>query len=51
VKRGRPLVEGERRDVEMKLRLTKTMKHGIDNQRGTQSAQNWVRDLIREALK
>jgi hypothetical protein len=51
VKRGRPLVEGERRDVEMKLRLTQTMKRNIDSQRGNQPAQDCIRDRIREALK
>jgi hypothetical protein len=51
VKRGRPLVEGERRDVEIKLRVTKTLAAAIDGTRGSQSRQNWIRETIREALK
>lgn len=51
MKQGRPLVEGERRDMTIKLRVTPTMHSGIEARRGGLSRQDWIRQLIREALK
>lgn len=51
MKRGRPLVEGEPRDVEIKVRVTSTMSSRIEQARKGQSRQDWIREQIAKGLK
>lgn len=51
MKRGRPLVEGEPRSIQIKVRVTETMGGRIEAARGALSRQDWIRKQIEEGLK
>ena len=45
---GRPQVEAEPREVEVRLRITKTLAARLDSRRGLVTRADWVRELIRK---
>lgn len=48
---GRPLVEGEPRSVEMKVRITPTMASRIDRKRKKKTRSDWLRETIERELE